>query len=81
MPIHRGDDRLSQVTQVPRDLIQIDIDADQIGMNHPAVVGIVGDAKTALQAILAELPAKVAGDWDDLWSSRHAPQPIRSPNG
>ena len=29
---------------IPSRLIQIDLDPDQIGMNHPVVVGIVADA-------------------------------------
>jgi acetolactate synthase-1/2/3 large subunit len=63
---------------VPASLIQIDIDADQIGMNHPVQVGIVADAKDALQALLEALPVQTAGNWDDHWpqaSSATHPQP------
>jgi len=42
---------------VPGNLIQIDLDPDQIGVNHPVVVGIVADVKAALEAITAALPA------------------------
>jgi acetolactate synthase-1/2/3 large subunit len=55
--------------QVPERLIQIDLNPAEIGMNYPAEIGIVADAKDALQAILAELPAKTASDWSDIWSA------------
>ena len=42
---------------IPGNLIQIDLDPDQIGMNYPVAVGIVADAKAALEAIIAALPA------------------------
>ena len=35
---------------VPNSLIQIDLDPEQIGMNHPVSVGIVADARTAVGA-------------------------------
>ena len=35
---------------VPKTLIQIDLDPEQIGMNHPVVVGIVADARAAVGA-------------------------------
>ena len=43
---------------VPKNLIQIDLDPDQIGVNHPVVVGIVADARAALEAIISALPAE-----------------------
>jgi acetolactate synthase-1/2/3 large subunit len=64
--------------QVPAKLIQIDIDAGQIGMNHPVAVGIVADAANALRAILERLPAAVESDWGTLWTeARHAVRPNR----
>jgi thiamine pyrophosphate-dependent acetolactate synthase large subunit-like protein len=54
--------------RVPDKLVQIDIDPGQIGMNYPATVGIVGDAKEALRAILERLPDGVRSDWGDLWT-------------
>jgi acetolactate synthase-1/2/3 large subunit len=53
--------------QVPRRLIQIDINPGEIDMNYPAEIGIVADAKAALQAILAELPATTKSDWNQIW--------------
>lgn len=43
---------------VPKDLVQIDLDADQVGMNYPVAVGIVADAKAALEALLRTLPVE-----------------------
>lgn len=36
-------------------LVQIDIDGFEIGRNYPVEVGVVGDAKTSLAALLGEL--------------------------
>jgi acetolactate synthase-1/2/3 large subunit len=38
--------------------IQIDVDANSIGLNRPVDVGIVADAKSALRALLAAVKAK-----------------------
>src|SRR5262245_11105854 len=40
-------------------LVQIDIDPQEIGSNYPVEVGIVGDAKLALEALEATLETKV----------------------
>ena len=47
----------------PKDakIIQIDINADRIGLTKPVTVGIVGDAKETAQSLLANLSAD-AGD-------------------
>lgn len=64
--------------QVPDRLVQIDIDAGQIGMNYPVAVGIVADAAQALRAILEQLPAEVHSDWGERWSeARKASRPQR----
>jgi sulfoacetaldehyde acetyltransferase len=42
-------------------IIQVDINADRIGLTKPVTVGICGDAKQVAQQILAQL-AKTAGD-------------------
>jgi acetolactate synthase-1/2/3 large subunit len=55
--------------RVPERLIQIDLNPGEIGMNYPAQLGIVGDAKDALQAILARLPEEVSSDWAPLLPS------------
>ncbi len=66
---------------VPSRLIQIDIEPDQIGMNHPVVVGIVADAEAACRALvaaLADLPVPQGSGWGTLWdearTARH-PRP------
>mgnify|MGYP001342656226 FL=1 len=42
-------------------IIHIDIEAEEIGFNRPAEVGIVGDAKAVLQQILTEMEGRTAG--------------------
>jgi acetolactate synthase-1/2/3 large subunit len=42
----------------PTKLIQIDIDPTEIGKNYPVEVGIIGDAKSILQALVRELQAQ-----------------------
>jgi acetolactate synthase-1/2/3 large subunit len=44
-------------TKVPENLIHIDINPDVFGANFPAKVGISGDAKAVLTALLKELEA------------------------
>ena len=41
-------------------IIQIDIDANQIGRTYPVEIGLFGDAKATLQDTIAALPAKEA---------------------
>ena len=36
-------------------LVQIDIDGFEVGKNYPVEIGIVGDAKTTLEDLLAEI--------------------------
>jgi acetolactate synthase-1/2/3 large subunit len=57
---------------VPKRLIQIDINPGEIGMNYPAEIGIVADAKEALQAILAAMPETMARDWTAEWPTIRA---------
>ena len=59
----------------PKNLIQIDLDPEQIGMNHPVVVGIVADARTALEALVTALePTRQHDGWgklrEDAWAAR-----------
>jgi acetolactate synthase I/II/III large subunit len=63
---------------VPKDLIQVDLDPEQIGMNHPVAVGIVADAKAALTALLAALPpARQLSGWGQLWDDARALRPAK----
>ncbi|MDR3637048.1 MAG: thiamine pyrophosphate-binding protein [Isosphaeraceae bacterium] len=57
---------------IPRDLIQIDLDPDQIGMNHPVTVGIVADARAALSALAEQLPVRERPGWRGLWDQARA---------
>ena len=60
---------------VPRELVQIDLDPDQIGMNHPVAVGIVADAESRARALLPLIPAfcpRAAGVLS-------GPDPVRRP--
>ena len=52
--------------KVPEQLVQIDIDLGQIGVNYPVKVGIVADAREALSALLQEIPARHSA-WGDIW--------------
>jgi thiamine pyrophosphate-dependent acetolactate synthase large subunit-like protein len=59
--------------QVPRTLIQIDLDADQIGMNYPVTVGIVADAKAVLRALVTAVgPSRERDGWGKLWEEARA---------
>jgi acetolactate synthase-1/2/3 large subunit len=44
-------------------LIQIDVDADEVGRNRKVHVGIVSDARTALRSLLDALPEKPKSTW------------------
>jgi acetolactate synthase I/II/III large subunit len=61
---------------IPKNLIQIDIDPDQIGMNYPVTAGIVADAKAAATALLAALKAPRRRDgWGTLWEEARTARP------
>ncbi|MEX2581922.1 MAG: biosynthetic-type acetolactate synthase large subunit [Gemmatimonadota bacterium] len=45
------------------EVIHVDIDPSEIGKNIRTRVPIVGDARTVLQAILAEMPQREAKEW------------------
>jgi acetolactate synthase-1/2/3 large subunit len=61
--------------KVPDRLVQIDLDPEQIGMNFPAVAGIVADADAACRALLHALPSSSderGSDWGPLWDEARA---------
>jgi acetolactate synthase-1/2/3 large subunit len=65
---------------VPRNLIQIDLDPQQIGMNYPLEVGILADARAACQAMLDALDASSitpSSNWGDLLESARAAKPSK----
>ncbi len=50
----------------PTKLIHVDIDPGEIGKNYPVEVGVVGDAKSVLAALLEAVKARTAPrDWQD----------------
>jgi acetolactate synthase-1/2/3 large subunit len=64
--------------QFPKTLIQIDLDPEQIGMNHPVAVGIVADAKAALEAIISAVsPDRERDGWGKLWDEARAARPAK----
>ncbi|MFI5387891.1 MAG: thiamine pyrophosphate-binding protein, partial [Fimbriimonadales bacterium] len=64
---------------VPRNLIQIDLDPEQIGVNYPVVLGIVADVKVALEAIIADLPASSSrSGWGKLFEEARTARPPNS---
>ncbi len=67
---------------VPKNLIQIDIDAEQIGMNYPVTAGIVADAKAATSALLAALRCAAPPKRLGRAARKRRERPVRNdPNG
>ena len=65
------------VLKVPENLIQIDIDETEIGKNYPVKVGIVADAKVALQQLIGELKKRdltESSDWESIKTQIPKPQ-------
>jgi acetolactate synthase-1/2/3 large subunit len=63
---------------VPRALIQIDLDPEQIGMNYPAALGIVADARAAVRAIRQALPTRTAPrGWGKLCDEARIARPAK----
>jgi acetolactate synthase-1/2/3 large subunit len=62
---------------VPANLVQIDIDPVQVGMNHPVAVGVVADARAAVLALTDALPNERACDWGDAWAQARAAKVAR----
>jgi acetolactate synthase I/II/III large subunit len=63
---------------IPETLVQIDLDPEQIGMNHPVTVGIVADARAALEALVAAVaPLRAGQGWGKLWDEARAARPAR----
>ena len=44
-------------------LIQIDVDAEEVGRNQAVYLGVIADARTALSSLLEELPEKSKNTW------------------
>jgi acetolactate synthase I/II/III large subunit len=61
--------------KVPGRLVQIDLAADQIGVNYPVAVGIVAEARAALAALLGALPPARTRHWGALWEQARTTRP------
>ncbi len=51
--------------KLPQPFIQIDEDAGEIGLEYPCDVGVVGDLRLTLQALIEDVPRGENG-WDDI---------------
>jgi acetolactate synthase-1/2/3 large subunit len=60
---------------MPPSLIQIDIQPEQIGRNHPVSLGIVGDIQTVLTPILAGLSQR-SEEWKETWTRARGAQQL-----
>ena len=54
-------------TEIPRRLVQIDLDPEEIGKNYPAEQGLVGDAKAVLRQLVEALDAEPGGAEPTWW--------------
>jgi acetolactate synthase I/II/III large subunit len=59
---------------VPKQLVQIDIDPGQVGMNYPVSVALPFDACLALQSMLDRLPESHSNEWSDYWKQARETQ-------
>jgi acetolactate synthase-1/2/3 large subunit len=63
---------------IPKTLIQIDLDPEQIGMNYPVALGIVADVRAAVDALISMLPPQQKRDgWGKLWSEARVARPAK----
>jgi acetolactate synthase-1/2/3 large subunit len=62
--------------RVPEQLVQIDIDPGQIGVNYPAKVGIVADARTSVEALAALVPERIS-EWSATWPRARNAKPAK----
>jgi acetolactate synthase I/II/III large subunit len=58
----RGNETRNNLMKLPRPLIQIDAEPTQAGRNYPVDLFVAGDARLALEGLLARLPGKLATD-------------------
>jgi len=62
-------------------VIHIDIDPAEIGKNREADVGIVGDARRVLEALVELVPERPRGAWEDHLDQYRADHPLTLPAG
>jgi acetolactate synthase-1/2/3 large subunit len=58
----RGNETRNNRTRLPRPLLQIDADPTQAGRNYPVDLFVAGDARLALEGLLARLPERLPTD-------------------
>jgi acetolactate synthase I/II/III large subunit len=58
----RGNETRNNLMKLPRPLVQIDAEPTQAGRNYPVDLFVAGDARLALEGLLARLPHKLATD-------------------
>jgi acetolactate synthase I/II/III large subunit len=58
----RGNETRNNLMNLPRPLLQIDAEPTQAGRNYPVDLFVAGDARLALEGLLARLPEKLATD-------------------
>jgi acetolactate synthase-1/2/3 large subunit len=61
---------------IPKRIIQIDIEPKQIGTNYPVELGIVGDARTVLQAIVSGLTQQESS-WKEIWQRARSAEQLK----
>ena len=54
--------------ELPKTIVHLDVDPEEIGRNYPAAQGVVGDAKLALEGLLRTLDAAPSADPE--WGAR-----------
>ena len=57
--------------ELPQPFIQIDEDADEIGLEYPCDIGVVGDLKLTLQALIEDVGSGENG-WDEVLAELRA---------
>ncbi len=62
--------------QTPAKLIQVDLDATQLGMNYPATLGIVGDVRDLVEGVNNRIE-KPRSDWSAIWPEARAARPAK----
>lgn len=62
---------------VPANLVQIDVDPASIGTNHPVAVGIVADARVAIEGLSRLIPEKAKDGWGGVWEEAVHARPAR----
>ena len=51
--------------ELPKTIVQLDIDGDELGKNYPVTAGVQGDARLVLEQLSAALPDSAGGDSSD----------------